>query len=113
MIIGTAGGNGFLHHRAAGLGDDQVVRHQQAGHLVGPAIDADPVAVLAEALGELGLERGVTADRDGQVQVGELKQPVNGLPGLGFAGVDDIEHFAPLSRLGGGEWRGAPGRRPG
>ena len=40
---GAAGGNGFLDHGSAGLRDKQVMRHEQARHLVSPAIDPDPV----------------------------------------------------------------------
>ena len=110
----ATGGDGFLHHRPAGFGDHQVVRHQQPGHLVGPAIDTEPVAVLAEALGQSGLERGVAPDGDGQVQVGDLEQPIKGLAGLGFAGVDDIKHLAPVAVAGGDQaTRAVPGQRRG
>ena len=46
---GTAGRDGFLDHRAAGLADDEMVRHEQARHLIGPAIDVDAAAKLAES----------------------------------------------------------------
>ena len=41
----------LLHHGATGFADEKMVRHQQSGHLVRPAIDMDTVAVVVKPLG--------------------------------------------------------------
>ena len=61
------------------------------------------MVLVAEALGQLGLKGGVAADGDGQVQAGHLEQPVQGFAGLGFAGVDDIEHLSAVTVAGSSE----------
>ena len=90
----AARGDGFLHDRAAGFADDQVMGHHQFGHLVRPAEDADAVGLLARALNQLGAQIGVAPDGDGEMHVVQFEQPVNGLAGLFLAGVDDVKHAA-------------------
>ena len=90
----AARGDGFLHGRAAGFADDQVVRHHQFGHLVRPAEDADAVGVFARALSQFGAQIRIASDGDGQMHVVQFQQPVDGFAGLFLAGVDDVKHTA-------------------
>ena len=90
----AARGDGFLNGRAAGLADDEVVAHHQFGHLVRPAEHLHAVAEIAGAFDEFGAQLRVASGDDGEMDVFEIKQAVNGLAGLFPAGVDDIEDTA-------------------
>ena len=92
----AAGGDGLLNRRAAGFADDEVMAHQQLRHLVGPAENVHAVAKIAGAFDELGAQIGVATGGDGEMDIFECEQAVNGLAGLFSAGVDDVEDAARL-----------------
>ena len=87
-------GDGFLHGRAAGFADDEMMRHHQFGHLVRPAEHPHAVGLVARALDQLGAQFGVAPGGDGEMHVVKFEQAVNGLAGLFLAGVDDVKHAA-------------------
>ena len=102
----AAGGDGLLHRRAAGLGNDQMVAHQQLRHLVRPADDLHAVFEAAGAFDELGAQFGVAPDRDGEVDVVQFEEPVHRLAGLLLSGVDDVKDAARFAAHGRGKISG-------
>ena len=100
----AARGDGFLNGRAAGFADDEVMAHHEFRHLVRPAEHLHAVAAVAGALHELGAQLGVAPGGDGEMDVFEIEQTVNGLAGLLLAGVDDVEDAARFVANGLGEF---------
>jgi hypothetical protein len=62
--------------------------------------------VFAGALDQLGAQIGVAPDGDGEMDVVQFEQAVNGLAGLFLAGVDDVKHAARFASDGRGNSAG-------
>jgi hypothetical protein len=102
----AARGDGFLNGRAAGFADDEMMAHHEFRHLVRPAEHLHAVAKVAGAFDEFGAQFGVAPGGDGEMDVFEFEQAVNGLAGLFLAGVDDVKDAARFVADGLGQVEG-------